>query len=394
MHRRTVLRLGGMAAIGLGVPGCATRRPPRLAGRPPLALPVVRASWDRVIRTTVGLRPYRPAGFVLKATKLDDTLLVHNYGHGGTGHSLSWGCGAVAADLALEHGDRRAAVIGCGIVGLTTARQLQRRGFDVTIYAKTVPPETTSNMALAGFTPTSGLVDRDERTPAWDDQFRQVAEISYRELQLLVGRPYGVSWIDSYSTMDQRPLDVPAGPQSLLPAALRTGRDILEPGEHPFPLRYATRRATLRIEPSIYLDAMVKDVLLFGGRIKIRTFETPRDLMTLDEPVVVNCTGLGARPLFGDDTLVPTKGQLTLLVPQPEVHYRTSGGITRHPGIGIHMMPRADGIALGGTSERGEWSLEPDEEARRRIVEGHMTLYGAMRPAAPGLWPRSTDAGE
>ena len=386
MRRRTVLRLGGMAALGLGVPGCASRLSPATtpSSRPTLALPIVRASWDRVIRTTVGLRPFRPAGFVLRATKIDDTLLVHNYGHGGTGHSLSWGCGAVAADLAMAQGGRRAAVVGCGIVGLTTARQLQRRGFDVTIYAKTVPPDTTSNMALAGFTPTSGLVDRDQRTPAWDEQFRRVAEISYRELQLLVGRRYGVSWIDNYSTMNQRPRDLPGiGSQSLLPAALRTGRDVLGPGEHPFPLRYATRRATLRIEPSIYLDAMVKDVLLFGARIVIREFETPRDLMTLDEPVVVNCTGLGARELFGDNELIPTKGQLTVLVPQPEVNYRTSGGITPQPGIGIHMMPRADGIALGGTSQRGVWSLEPDEEARRRVVEGHMALFGAMRAAPP-----------
>ncbi len=386
MRRRTVLKLGGMAALGLGVPGCASRLSPATtpSGRPTLALPIVRASWDRVIRTTVGLRPFRPAGFVLRATKIDDTLLVHNYGHGGTGHSLSWGCGAVAADLAMAQGGRRAAVVGCGIVGLTTARQLQRRGFDVTIYAKTVPPDTTSNMALAGFTPTSGLVDRDQRTPAWDEQFRRVAEISYRELQLLVGRRYGVSWIDNYSTMNQRPRDLPGiGSQSLLPAALRTGRDVLGPGEHPFPLRYATRRATLRIEPSIYLDAMVKDVLLFGGRIVIRAFETLRDLMTLDEPVVVNCTGLGARELFGDNELIPTKGQLTVLVPQPEVNYRTSGGITPQPGIGIHMMPRADGIALGGTSQRGVWSLEPDEEARRRVVEGHMALFGAMRAAPP-----------
>ena len=385
MHRRTVLKLGGMAAIGLGVSGCASRRSPAVTGRPVVTLPIVRASWDRVIRTTVGLRPFRPAGFVLRATKLDDTMLVHNYGHGGTGHSLSWGCGAVAADLALEQGGRRAAVIGCGIVGLTTARQLQRRGFDVTLYAKSVPPDTTSNMALAGFTPTSGLVDRALRTPAWDDQFRRVAEISYRELQVLVGRPYGVSWVDSYSTTNRRPRDpTGSGPESLLPAALRTGRDVFGPGEHPFPLRYATRRATLRIEPSIYLDAMVKDVLLFGGRIVIRAFETPRELMTLDEPVVVNCTGLGARELFGDDELVPTKGQLTVLVPQPEVRYRTTGGITPQPGIGIHMMPRADGIVLGGTSERGEWSLEPDEAARRRVVEGHMALYAAMRPPTSG----------
>src|SRR5204862_508860 len=118
---------------------------------------------------------------------------------GGAGMSLAWGCGAMAADMALEQGDRRAAVLGCGSPGLTAARQLQRRGFAVTIYTLAVPPYTTSNMSSAGFTPTAGLVSADQRTPAWDAQFRQAAEISYRQLQLLAGAPgYGVYWIDNY----------------------------------------------------------------------------------------------------------------------------------------------------------------------------------------------------
>src|ERR1019366_8964672 len=108
------------------------------------------------------------------------------------GMSLAWGCGAMAADMALEHPERRAAVIGCGSPGLTTARQLQRRGFDVTIYAATVPPDTTSNMSLAGLTPTTALINNERRTPAWDAQFLRPAEISYRQLQLMVGAGYGV----------------------------------------------------------------------------------------------------------------------------------------------------------------------------------------------------------
>ena len=106
---------------------------------------------DRVIRTTVGLRPVRQSGFLLRADRLDDKVLIHNYGHGGTGMTLSWGTGFLAANLAMAHPERRAAVIGCGIVGLTAARQLQRRGFDVTIYAMDLPPNTTSNMSLANF---------------------------------------------------------------------------------------------------------------------------------------------------------------------------------------------------------------------------------------------------
>src|SRR3989441_3631477 len=207
MNRRVFLTTGSMAAVGFGLSGCPARsqRSAAVAPKRPLVVPPVNASWDRVIRTTVGLRPHRDAGFVLKPDKLDDRLLIHNYGHGGAGMSLAWGTGLMAAEFATEHQARQAAVIGCGSVGLTSARQLQRRGFDVTIYALAVPPNVTSNMSLAGFTPASGLVEADRRTPEWDAQYRRAADIAYRQLHLMAGPYYGVSWVDNYSLTDNLP---------------------------------------------------------------------------------------------------------------------------------------------------------------------------------------------
>src|SRR6266536_2194661 len=203
MDRRTFLTAGSVAAIGLGASACASRtKSLKAVPKAPLRLAPVNASWDRIIRTTVGLRPHRDAGFMLKADKLDDKLLVHNYGHGGAGMSLAWGTGLMAAEFATEHQARQAAVIGCGSVGLTCARQLQRRGFEVTIYALAVPPNVTSNMSLAGFTPESGLVIADKRTPEWDAQYHRAADISSRQLQLLAGPHFGVSWLDNYSLME------------------------------------------------------------------------------------------------------------------------------------------------------------------------------------------------
>ena len=383
MDRRTLLRTGSMGILGLGLGGCFRGSASPLSPYKPL--PLLKVAWERVKHTTVGLRPHRPGGFVLRAERFGDKTLIHNYGHGGSGMSLSWGTGSMAADLALESELREVAVIGCGVAGLTTARQLQRRGFSVTIYALSVPPDTTSNMSLAAWTPTSGLVDQGRRTSAWDIQLRQAARIAYRQLQLLTGPEYGISWIDNYSLSNSAPRErSPREDQdALLPSDLRLPTVALGPGEHPFPTRYASQGATLRIEPSIYLDALVRDVMRFGGRIVIRKFDTPRDLMTLDESIIINCTGLGSHDLFGDTELVPLKGQLTLLVPQPEVNYATFGGL---PGSGgfIHMQPRRDGIALGGTSEEGNWSLEPDENARQRIVEAHRALFAAMR-GSPSL---------
>ena len=384
MDRRTLLRVGGGGFLGLGLGGCAARAD--LPVRPPLRFLPVQVDWNRVIRTTVGLRPYRPSGFFLGVERLDRTTVIHNYGHGGAGISLSWGTGRMAAEMALEHPDREAAVIGCGAVGLAAARQLQRRGFTVTIYAMAVPPNTTSNMAWAGFTPAAWLVDDGRRTATWDARFREAAEISYREFQWLAGSGYGVSWIDRYSLSDRAPRPprgrrrAPAGREPLLPERLTPGRFVLGPGEHSFPTRFAVRRSAIRIEPAIYLEALVRDFLRFGGRLAIRKFSEPAQVAALSQSLVVNCSGLGARELFGDQELMPLKGQLTVLVPQPEIRYSTSFSSPGAPlGVsGISMQPRRDGIILGGTGERGNWSTEPNAEAREHIVNAHRALFAAM----------------
>lgn len=370
MHRRAFFKTSGSAAVALAVGGCASRigpqtTPTQAVRRRLVNLVPVECSMDRIIRTTVGLRPTRKSGFLLRADRLDDKTVIHNFGHGSEGMTLSWGTGFLAADLAMAHTDRRAAVIGCGIVGLTSARQLQRRGFDVTIYAMAVPPNTTSNMSGANF-------ERDTlESPS--EQTRRAAEIAYREHQLLVGSGYGVRWLNVYTLGN----DVPAAFAAWVAAAPPglVGALMLGPGEHPFGTKYAFQNSQMSFEPSIYLDALMRDVLTFGGRIVVRAFETPRDLMALPERLIVNCSGLGAKALFGDDELHPVKGQLHVLVPQPEVNYRVSPGMT----------PRSDGIVLGGTAEAGVWTLDVNEEAKKRIIGRHAAVFNAMRPPLVGV---------
>jgi glycine/D-amino acid oxidase-like deaminating enzyme len=380
MDRRSLLKFGGLAAVGMAAQACAPKaaaKPQVTPLRPPVRLPHVNAAWDRVIRTTIGLRPHRPSGFVLKAGKLDSKTIIHNFGHGGSGMSLSWGTASMATDLAMAHTERTAAVMGSGVVGLTSARELQRHGFAVTIYAATVPPDTTSNMSLAGWTPTSGLVDFKSRTAEWDEQFRTAVRIAYRRLQLLTGPKYGITWITNYAPTDNE--QSARGGNVLMPDDITNPRILLHP------TKYAIERPEMRIEPSIYLDALMNDFLLWGGKVVIRKFETPQDVTTLKENVIVNCTGLGSKALFNDPELMPLKGQLTILVPQPEITYSTSGGarapVTPEAGF-IHMMPRSDGIVLGGTSLRDDWSLTINEEERKRIVETHIELFNSMRGPA------------
>jgi glycine/D-amino acid oxidase-like deaminating enzyme len=167
-----------------------------------------------------------------------------------------------------------------------------------------------------------------------------------------------------------------------MPASIPNARVLLQPGEHPFDTKYAIERTEMRIEPSIYLDALMNDFLLWGGRVVIRKFDTPRDIAALSENVIVNCTGLGAKAIFNDAELMPLKGMLVVLIPQPEITYATngSGRVPVSPEAGfIHMMPRSDGIILGGTSQRDVWTTEVDEKEKARVVDTHIALFNSMR---------------
>jgi len=143
MNRRQFLQQTSIAGASLAaaapfslLSGCAAKRGVACAANrayeaPDISfiggvcgLPPVHVSADREIRTVVGLRPFRPSGFVVRAEKLDDTLVVHNYGHGGGGIMLSWGTGKLAVDLGAQGHTGPVAVLGSGAVGLATARLL------------------------------------------------------------------------------------------------------------------------------------------------------------------------------------------------------------------------------------------------------------------------------
>src|SRR6185503_13154201 len=110
MDRRLFL---GSAGSALVLPGCAT-----MSVRPAArgCLPPVNVAPERVIRTLAGLRPYRAQGFVVRAEALGDKRLVHNYGHGGSGITLSWGSSKLAAELGLSGHGGPVAVIGAGVM--------------------------------------------------------------------------------------------------------------------------------------------------------------------------------------------------------------------------------------------------------------------------------------
>jgi hypothetical protein len=112
------------------------------------------------------------------------------------------------------------------------------------------------------------------------------------------------------------------------------------------------------IEPNRYLRALLRDYALRGGRVVIRKFRSAAELLALDEPLVMNCAGLGAKGL-------------SVLAPQPAVDY-----ITLH---GAHdMFLRSDGIVLGGTFQHGNADLQPNPATEADVLADHAAFFSHM----------------
>ena len=375
MHtRRTMMALGaaGLAsscAAARGFGGGLMRDLHMAAGTPPVRLPPVIVSAERVIRIDVGLRPYRPSGFRVEREMFGDKVLVHNYGHGGGGVTLSWGTAKLAADLGFDSARPDCAVLGCGAVGLATARLLQERGANVRIYAKELPPNTTSNIAGAQWWPAS-VYDDELATPAFIDQHTAAARFAFRRYQSLVGDAYGVSWETNYNLSNRPIRTYPAAEDSPMREFVVNQRD-LAADEHNFPRPFVRQFDTMMIETPLYLRRMEADARAAGAEIVVREFASAAQVQALPERTIFNCTGLGAGTLFDDSEMHPVRGQLAILLPQPGVNYNT---IAREG----YMFGRRDGIVLGGTFEHHEWSLEHDPADIAGILARHKSIFDAM----------------
>ena len=389
--RRTVLvGIGGLGMSGLagcvtsaGAPSPQVQSPaprPRFIV-PPLAPMNLRA--DRITRITVCLRPFRAMGPRIEVEQIGDKRVVHNYGHGGSGWSLSWGSAAMVRALAMQGGTTDIAVIGCGALGLTAATLLQRAGAKVTIYASERLPQTRSSRATGMWTPSSRIADENRMDAGFPALWEQMARASWAMHQTYIGQPgEPVTFMDRYILSDTAPAELRAAPPPSSDATVSASTppaepdkirfaeyedrlsDItprshsLSPDQHPFNAPYARQTSVIQFNVAELGHRLMADFIAEGGRIETRTFNTPADLAMLAQPVIVNCTGYGARALFGDESVVPVRGQMAWLPPQPDVryslYYNGVGLISRPDGLGVQALRGGDMLGFGDANETAD----------------------------------------
>jgi glycine/D-amino acid oxidase-like deaminating enzyme len=284
--------------------------------------------------------------------------------------------------------ERAIAVIGAGVIGLTSAIMAQRAGLKVRVYAKDRFPDVLSNFASGNWSPSSRYCAMEGATPELAQRWEYMTRFSFHMYQNLLGLPGDpIEWRDGYRLIDAEYRANRAGRahgmasepeypdlEGRTPDLFPRGQS-LPPATHPFPTESVRRYALLVFNLSAYSRLLTADFLAAGGSFEAREFEKPGDLARLREKTIIHATGYGARALFGDESLIPVRGQLMRLVPQLEVTY----GL--HYNDSFYMLPRRDGILLQSqySNDFNNADTTPDRAAAERTVQSLADLNARIR---------------
>lgn len=338
----------------------------------------------------VGIRPHRRGGVCLEleeepiSGRFGPKFLVHNYGHGGAGITLSFGCASVVADhvQTLIRSMRRSrmrpsvAVIGSGVIGLTVAAELRRRWqrMPITIYAKELDVrKTTSFMAAGQFGPSG--IGREYETEEEQNVLADYLRRSRRRIIELQNssraRMYGIALRRDYTLDHSNPA-----------YDYHTPTDVIPPyrfGTLPFKKLNTTGREyrTWLINPTILLPRLVAGLRRSGVSFRARHFQSKNEFAELRENIIVNCTGYGAKAIMGDDNLIARRGHLVVLrKTHPKQFYFFSGGCWN--GRIMYVFCRHNDIVVGGTLQRGNESeaiSESDRATFERILSNARAMF-------------------
>jgi hypothetical protein len=164
-------------------------------------------------------------------------------------------------------------------------------------------------------------------------------------------------------------------------ADITPGFEMLPAGSHPFPTTFAGRTSSMTFNVADYSRQLMNDFLIAGGAIETREFHSPQEVASVAQPVIINCPGYGGRQLWSDASIIPVRGQIAWLIPQPGatygVFYKDVNVIARRDGIVVQPVPGGDDFGFGDANE------EPNRQEAEAGVLVVKELFDRMAAMAP-----------
>ncbi|XP_012660833.1 D-aspartate oxidase [Otolemur garnettii] len=280
----------------------------------------------------------------------------------------------------------RIAVIGAGLVGLSTAVCVSTLAprCSVTVISDVLSPDTTSDVAAGILIPHAYPDTPIHKQKQW---FRETFDHLFSIANSAEAGDAGVYLVSGWQIFQSLPTEeVPFWADVVLGFRKMTEAELRKFPRHVFGQAFTT----LKCEGPAYLPWLEKRVKGSGGQILTRRIE---DLWELHPSfdIVVNCTGLGSRQLVGDETIFPVRGQvLNVQAPWVKHFIRDGSGL-------MYIYPGMSHVTLGGSRQKGDWNLSPDAEMSREIFTRccalEPSLHGAsnmkekvgLRPSRPGV---------
>ncbi len=318
-----------------------------------------------MIGTTVGIRPVRKTGVRLESELIQNKLIIHNYGYGGSGMTLSFGASNEVLKILdnQKTSSKIVAVLGAGVVGLTTAYDLLEEGYEVHIYSDQWSPNLTSNVAAGLWTPLSSSSDMSEEKKKLHQRLLEVAEKRFLKSTANYPEFAGVKLIAYYRLMKDISQEAFKPPSQQVVVHFDNGL-----------IESARRTYRLGIDGKLFMEDLFSKVKSKGAVLEQKHFDTLEDILNLKEDVIVNCLSMGSRELFNDQELIPVRGQMIYFKPQDGIDYVLSQAVPLSPSVPddpdnwVAIYPWSDRIILGGLNEYGEEELVISPEAIDRII--------------------------